>query len=67
MAYNIENIIKSCPLLPDLSVREYKAELLDYLKHYHAKYSTHSMNDGALTLRGEKEMLGTLITLIEEN
>lgn len=65
MAYNIQNIISSCPSLPDISVQEYKAELLDYLKHFHANYPTHSMNDGALTLRGEKEMLGTLITLIE--
>lgn len=63
--YSVTTIVEFCPSLPDTSVEEYKAELLDYLKDFYNHYSTHSMNEGALTLQGEKKMLGSLIKIIE--
>ena len=65
--YSTNTIVKFCPSLPDTSVEEYKKELLTYLHEFFQNYSTHSMNEGALRLHGEKDMLGKIIELIDNN
>lgn len=65
--YSISTIVKFCPSLPDVTVREYKEELINYLQDFYNNYSTHSMNEGAIGLGGEKEMLGKIIELINLN
>ena len=55
------------PQFPDNSVENYKEVLLDHLREFSNNYSTHSMNEGALRLQGELEMLNSIISLIEKS
>lgn len=64
--YSTSTIVKFSPYFTDTSVEEYKKELLEYLKDFLSNYDTHSMNEGALTKFGEKEMLEKIIEIIEK-
>lgn len=63
--YSTNTIVKFSPYFTDTSTEEYKKELLEYLKEFNSNFSTHSMNEGALRLLGEQEMLEKIIEIIE--
>ena len=63
----VDEIRKHIFLHNDNSYDEYKESLLFELREIRDNFSTHSMNDGALVLQGEKAMLSAIIQLIENN
>lgn len=54
-------------ILPNAgTAQEFIFEFISVLKKAHATFSTHSMNEGALYLEGQKNMLEQIITALEE-
>lgn len=54
-------------LLPNIgTAQEFISEFLDVLKLEYNTFSTHSMNEGALFLQGQKDMLRQIITTLEK-
>lgn len=54
-------------LLPNIgTAQEFIEELLNVLQEEFDGFSTHSMNEGALFLQGQKDMLGQIITMVSK-
>lgn len=54
-------------LLPNIgTAQEFVSELIDVLEKEYSEFSTHSMNEGALFLQGQKDMLGQIITMLKK-
>lgn len=54
-------------LLPNIgTAQEFISEFLSVLKLEYDTFSTHSMNEGALFLQGQKDMLGQIISILEK-
>lgn len=61
-----EKIKDKVYLLPNIgTAQEFISELIDILEKEHENFSTHSMNEGALFLQGQKDMLGQIITMLK--
>jgi len=54
-------------LFPNIgTAQEFISELVNILKEEYTKFSTHSMNEHALFLQGQKDMLGQIIIMLEK-
>lgn len=54
-------------LLPNIgTAQEFISELLSVLEEEHKQFSIHSMNEGALFLQGQKDMLGQIIIMLKK-
>lgn len=56
---------KVVTLFSDSDVSAFKKDMLEYLNEYLKNFSTHSMNESALFLQGQKDMLEQVIHFIE--
>ena len=62
-----EEIKDKVYLLPNIgTAQEFISELINVLEKEHEEFSTHSMNEGALFLQGQKDMLGQIITMLKK-
>lgn len=62
-----EEIKDKVYLLPNIgTAQEFISELIDVLKKEHEQFSTHSMNEHALFLQGQEDMLGQIITMLDK-
>lgn len=48
------------------TAQEFIEDFLSVLEQYNKNFSTHSMNDGALFLQGQKDMLEQVITTLKK-
>jgi len=54
-------------ILPNIgTAQEFISAFIDVLESNYKNFSTHSMNEHALFLQGQKDMLGQVITLLKQ-
>jgi len=54
-------------LLPNIgTAQEFISEFINVLEEHYNKFSTHSMNEGALFLQGQKDMLEQVIITLKK-